>query len=43
MIKYGWTWTGVYSYHVEMAPWVLIVPIALFVAVLVIVAKPWQK
>lgn len=24
MIRYGWDWKGVYSYHVEMSPWVLV-------------------
>jgi hypothetical protein len=28
MISYGWTWTGVYSYHVSMAWWVPVVLIA---------------
>jgi hypothetical protein len=31
MIRYGWTWSGVYSYQVSMAPWVMAVLIAVVI------------
>jgi hypothetical protein len=43
VINYGWTWKGVYSYHVAMAWWVLAVLIAIMVTATVIFALNSSK